>query len=449
MFAHNNQRKRLAPRLAIAATMALGLTSLAVASPASGQVSGENGRIAFTSSLVGDDQVASAKPDGSDFSQLTLQGDSVDPDWSPNGKKLTYSEEGSLMVMNANGTGVTTLIAAENDLNYLQPSWSPDGNWIAYIRADYDQRVANQPEITYTSLWKIPANGTGPAQRLYVPTRDQIESPAWYPDGSAIGALLRNGATNDLYRMGVDGSNPQLIFTSGLIDETSFDWSPDGQRLIVSGVDFSQGNPVRKVWQLAGDGVGPMTPVWLDAWDAAWSPDGTRVVAAAEDPNARQPQLIIFDPNNAAATRELTGLLGAEPSWQPVQTDDPLDPNDPNNPTPAETTLAVDGKSVDKKLKIDKKAKLVRAAVTNGEITKVKMVCKANGSKVKGKKAKKKTCAAVEKKKKDPTTAKVVATPQCSKVKIKVVVTAQYQTADPAKWKQTWQAKKKGPSCPK
>ncbi len=80
MFAHDDQRKRFAPRLAIAATMALGLTGLAVASPASSQVSGENGRIAFTSSLVGDDQVASAKPDGSDFSQLTLRGDSDDPD---------------------------------------------------------------------------------------------------------------------------------------------------------------------------------------------------------------------------------------------------------------------------------------------------------------------------------------------------------------------------------
>ena len=445
MFAHDDQRKRFAPRLAIAATMALGLTGLAVASPASSQVSGENGRIAFTSSLVGDDQVASAKPDGSDFSQLTLRGDSVDPDWSPNGKKLTYSEEGSLMIMNANGTGVTTLIAAENDLNYLQPSWSPDGNWIAYIRADYGQKVANQPEINYTSLWKLPADGSGPAQRLYLPARDQIESPAWYPDGSAIGALLRNpnGATDDLYRMGVDGSNPQLIFTSGLIDETSFDWSPDGQRLIVSGWDFSQGNPIRKVWQLAGNGVGPMTPVWADAWDAAWSPDGTRVVAAAEDPNAQQSQLIIFDPNDPGPTRELTGLLGDEPTWQPLQS------NDPNNPSLVETTLAVDAKTTDKKLKAGKRYKLVREALTNGSITKTKVVCKVRGKKVKG--SQKKTVCKPKVKTPQPDTAKIKAKPTCnSKVSIRVIVQAKYQDADPAKFKRTYKVKgKSGPSCSK
>ena len=54
-----------------------------------------------------------------------------------------------------------------------------------------------------------------------------------------------------------------------------------------------------------------------------------------------------------------------------------------------------------------------------------------------------------EKKKKDPSTAKIVAKPKCdSKVRIKAIVTAQYQQTDPAKWKRTWKVKNNtGPGC--
>ena len=101
-----------------------------------------------------------------------------------------------------------------------------------------------------------------------------------------------------------------------------------------------------------------------------------------------------------------------------------------------------------KKLKVGNKYKLVKSADTNGEITKVKIVCKIQGDKVKNKTAKN-SCNAKEKKKGDSSTAKVVATPKCdTKVKIKAIVTAQYQEADPLKWKRTWKVKNNsGPGC--
>ena len=442
------RRRRANPVLAIAVAVGVAIGFAVVATPttSTAQVSGENGRIAFTSSLVGDDQIVSAKPDGSDFSQLTLRGDSFSPDWSPNGSKLAYSEEGSLKLMNANGTGMTTLIAADNDLNYSQPSWSPDGAWITYVQADFNRRVNNQPEVNYTSLWKIRADGTQPPQRLYQPNTYQVAEPRWSPSGNSIGVIMANpndNNTQDIYRLGTDGSNPQVLLQTSLVVESSFDWSPNGQQLVVSAFDFVPPNTgERRVYLTPSDGTGPLQPIWGDAWDAAWSPDGTRVVVAAEDPNSRSSQLVTLDPTNPA-TNSLTGLLGDEPTWQPLQG------NDPNNPLLVETTLAVDAKTADKKLKAGKRYKLVREALTNGSITKTKVVCKVRGKKVKG--SKKKSVCKPKIKTPQSDTAKIKAKPTCnSKVRIRVIVQAKFQNADPAKFKRTYRVKgKSGPSCSK
>ena len=139
---------------------------------------------------------------------------------------------------------------------------------------------------------------------------------------------------------------------------------------------------------------------------------------------------------NADGTNpQSTGFEGTFPNWGVEQA--------------TETTLTVKAVKKNKKLKVGKKSKLVKSAQTNGDITKVKIVCKAQGKKVKGKQAKKQVCGAKEKKKKDPSTAKIVAKPKCdSKVRIKAVLTARYQQADPAKWKRTWKVKKNnGSSC--
>ena len=82
---------------------------------------------------------------------------------------------------------------------------------------------------------------------------------------------------------------------------------------------------------------------------------------------------------------------------------------------------------------------------------KIKSVRMDGGEKIDNRKHKqgKEGRGAKEKKKDDPTTAKVIAKPKCdTKMKIKAVVTAQYQATDPAKWKRTWKVKKNtGPNC--
>ena len=96
------------------------------------------------------------------------------PAISPDGNRIcfSYRKQGraELYVINANGTGLTTL-AKSIDVQSAA-SWSPDGKWVAV--------AANQGEGT--RVFKIPLDG-GPPVRL----RDTLSfNPVWSPDDRFI-----------------------------------------------------------------------------------------------------------------------------------------------------------------------------------------------------------------------------------------------------------------------
>jgi hypothetical protein len=91
--------------------------------------------------------VHTIEPDGSGDRLLVHGG--FEPSWSPDGERLAYARGSDLCVVRADGTHrrcetLTDVVA--------DPTWSPDGRWIAYygyggntgvskIRADFSGRV--------------------------------------------------------------------------------------------------------------------------------------------------------------------------------------------------------------------------------------------------------------------------------------------------------------------
>lgn len=73
-----------------------------------------------------------ANADGSDPMQLTSQGDNEDPDWSPDGRYITFSSTSghpgipSIVLMRADGTNMRPLTSSR--IGDSQPSWGPLGD---------------------------------------------------------------------------------------------------------------------------------------------------------------------------------------------------------------------------------------------------------------------------------------------------------------------------------
>ncbi len=122
------------------------------------------------------------------------------------------------------------------------PHFSPDGSRVAFVVSAVDQKQNRRR----SSIWLVPADGAREPVGLTT-TPQSSSSPRWRPDGSAIAFLSARPAAGEA-NGAANGSTPRaqvwLLPLSGgeahrvtnLPDGvTSFQWSPDGTRLVLVG----------------------------------------------------------------------------------------------------------------------------------------------------------------------------------------------------------------------
>jgi Tol biopolymer transport system component len=148
------------------------------------------------------------------------------PTWSPTGNEIVYS------VVNDNTTSiyrsglsagsVNILLAGDATENYA-PSWSPDGQWIAF------QSTLGSPR---SDLWIMDRNGGNLRRVLYTDNAYWSRAPSYSPDGQWL-AFVSNqaGSFGDDYGeifvvSLVTGELVQITHTGGLIYDWRVDWGP-------------------------------------------------------------------------------------------------------------------------------------------------------------------------------------------------------------------------------
>jgi hypothetical protein len=172
-------------------------------------------------------QIATIGVDGAGYRVITHERYGAEyPRWSPDGRKIAYVSLGSsdnhdIYVMNADGSDRTRLTTspAYDDA----PDWAPNGKTIVYqsgsdTTLDYDSADEE--------IWTVPASGGTPV-RLTHDNRPQIQ-PSWSPNGHWIAF----GDSGDIAVMRADGSGMHTLTSSGSgADDYMVRWSPDGTKL--------------------------------------------------------------------------------------------------------------------------------------------------------------------------------------------------------------------------
>ena len=188
-----------------------------------------SGRIAFYSFRDGNEEVYVMNPDGSE--QVNLTNDPAadyEPDWSPDGEQIAFvsDREGGphIYVMNADGTNVHPLTQGSG--GYFSPRWSPDGRRIALSRNG--------------TLMVMDADGSS-LRTVMAPEPEETAAlcraggfvGGWSPDNQHI-TYYSASVTRGIFQVcviGVDGSEPEVIVSEppGLHAEPV--WSSDGRSL--------------------------------------------------------------------------------------------------------------------------------------------------------------------------------------------------------------------------
>ena len=233
--------------------------------------------IAFSSKRSGNYDIYIMDIKGENLQKLTNHPrNEFSPTFSPDGQRMAYvssRHDGyrEIYVMNLN-TKVSHRLTnhPKHDSN---PVWSPDGRWIAFD---------SNREGTH-DIYKIQPDGEN-LQRLTHGERNSYNA-AWSPDSQFI-AFGSSRKPPGIYIMDADGGNPRHLANQPRVGRTP-SWSPDGKQIAFSDNIILEGNQDilfrgrgKDIYTVNVDGSDLRQRTRHPAvdWAPVWSPDGQSIV---------------------------------------------------------------------------------------------------------------------------------------------------------------------------
>ena len=212
-----------------------------------------SGKVVYTTNALGDYDIAVMGPNGEYVGVLAASSDHEwDPTWSPDGTEILYVRAGDIWLMDADGSNQRFITALTSS-----PSWAPDGD-------RFVARWDSGPLVIY----ELNAAHTGWEDQDLIVISDNPVSPAWSPDGRYI-AYVGGGASNQpwsggsLYVYDVAARRSTKIVSGSpgryMSNPT---WGPQSYRIVFAWENAGFGDGNRGIFSVRRDGTGLSIMNW-------------------------------------------------------------------------------------------------------------------------------------------------------------------------------------------
>jgi len=217
------------------------------------------------------------------------EGTNMSASLSPDGKFFAIGLQGTIWLLPSTGGEATAITGTMGDCH--EPSWSPDGNEIAF----HSYATGNY------HIWIVNKDGSGLRQVTHG-TSDNRE-PCWDPDGkSIVFSSDRQNNNYDIFRVDLASGNA-VALTNDSLNEYNPCVSEDGRKVAFVTENNTPGITVLQ----DGKTSTVATPSGYNRLAApSWSRDGSRIAFAAFDRSSRS-DLIVTEIGSSQAPVIISG----------------------------------------------------------------------------------------------------------------------------------------------
>jgi Tol biopolymer transport system component len=296
--------RRLIVLVTVAALSMLGLITVG-GGAAIATTPGKNGLILFHADTGSGAQLYTIKPNGTDLRQLThVSGaEAVNAEWSPDGRRIAFElaaeTHASVVIMNADGTGIRDLTPPRFRSGFHQPAFTPDGHHLVA------EVCIDQP--TGDGIFIMRDDGTGLRRLTANPFPAECDSdPNVSPDGTTVTFVRHkvDGLLQALYAVNIDGSHLRKLVPYRYEVAIKHDWAPDGRHIVITtDADYPNGrSPNVATVRPDGTHLRLLTHYRSGAWGAfagSYSPDGRWIVFRIENLEREQYKLMKMYPDGS------------------------------------------------------------------------------------------------------------------------------------------------------